>query len=578
MKTIDVLKCCSAVFLLILLNSQIGFSQNAVGRLVLSDATFSEAKWENFRWDSPDNEFARLRLKNPLSVANYSLTFTATSYGPTQGPSPSDRISFFFGQDNTQENYYELTYFPTIFGGGPNIFLTKILSSGPNVTLGSASRPPLENDEVYTWQVIKEAQSGRITVNLDRGDGNGLDYVIGTTDTSIATLGHFGWTRNTSAPKLVTIQQVEVRDILDASRVVSFTLVNAATGQPIPGFNPIPANAVIDPIKLPAFSIRANTGPAKVGSVRFAYDGLPEWKVENLAPYSISGDFNNGTRYNPFLPAPGVQTLTATPFAGADLTGTLGTARSLSFTVKYTFEAENASPSFQGFPRVTDENAGFSGTGYMDYGNNFEEYIQWDNINIPVNNGPDTFTLTFRYANGGISNRPLNLTVNGGSPIRLSFPPTGSWTSWSTVSVDVPLFARGSISTVRNHFRLIAVNSTGPNIDYLQIGGVGAGATVSARTAEAKAKQVGKAAQVLGEAKGLLVYPNPAVQQLTLQVVTELKEAKLYNSVGQLVYTQTNLSPGVNQLSVDHLPSDIYILKVVTTAGERASQRVIIGH
>ena len=572
MKTINVLKCCSAVFLLILLNSQIGFSQNAVGRLVLSDATFSEAKWENFRWNSPDNEFARLRLKNPLSVANYSLAFTATGYGPTQGPSPSDRISFFFGQDNAQENYYQLTYYPTNIGGGPNIFLTKISSSGPNVILGSTSRPPLESDEVYTWQVIKEAQSGKITVNLDRGDGNGLDYVLGTYDTSIATLGHFGWIRNNAAPKLVTIQQVEVKDILDASRVVSFTLVNAATGQPIPGFNPIPANAVIDPIKLPAFSIRANTSPARVGSVRFSYDGRPEETVENLVPYSMYGD-ENGTRYTPFLPAPGVQTVTATPFSKANLGGTLGTALSLSFTVQYTYEAENASPSYQEFPSVANKNPGFSGTGYMDYGNNFEEYIQWD-IFIPGSNGPDTFTLTFRYANGGASNRPLNLTVNGRSPIRLSFPPTGSWASWATVSVDVSLLESSS-----NHIRLIAINSTGPDIDYLQIGGVGtASATASARTAETTTKQVGKAAQVLGEAKGLLVYPNPATQQLTLQVETGLKEAKLYNSVGQLVYTQTNLSPGANQLLVDHLPSDIYLLKVVTIAGEQASQRVIIGH
>ena len=570
MKIFNVIKHCSAVLFLLLLTSQVGFSQQAAGRLVLSNTTFGGANWENNGWNSPDNGFAQLRFKKSLSVSDYSITFSATGYGPTQGPSSSDEVSFFFGQDDTQENYYELTYYLTRFGSGPNVVLTKVLADAPNVIIGSTRIPSLENDKVYTWQVIREAQSGNITVKLDQSGY--LEYLTGTSDTSFPALGHFGWTRRNAAPNLVSIQKVEVRDLLDASSVASFTLVNAATGQPIPGFDPIPANAVIDPIKLPAFSIRANTSPTKVGSVRFKYDLRPEYKVENVVPYSLSGDFDNGTRYNPFKPAPGVQTVTATPFGRANLTGTIGTALSLSFTVKYTYEAEEASPSFVGFPRVTNENPGFSGTGYMDFGTNFGESISWRKITIPSNNGPDTFTLVFRYANGGATDRPLDLLISGGNPIRVSFPPTGGWASWSTVSVDVPLSV-----DVDQSIRLTSVNSTGPNIDYLQITGVGtASPETSAKTTQANVKQTDASEQILGETEGLLVYPNPAIQQLTLRAEAGFKEAKLYNSQGQLVYTQTNLLPGTNQLLVDHLPSDVYLLKVVTTTGNQLSRRVII--
>ena len=569
MKIFNVIKHCSAVLLLMLLTSQVGFSQQAAGRLVLSNTTFGGPNWESTNWNSPSNELAQLRFEDSLSVADYSVTFSATGYGPTQGPSPFDQIGFFFGQDDTQENYYTLTYFPVTLGSGLNVVLTKVLANAPNVTLGTARIPSLENDEVYTWQVIKEAQSGKITVNLDRGGFPG--YVLIASDTSFSTLGHFGWTRQNAAPKRVTIQKVEVRDLSDASAVVSFTLVNAATGQPIPGFDPIPANAVIDPIKLPAFSIRANTNPAQVGSVRFSYDLRPEYKVENVVPYSLTGDFDNGTRYNPFRPAPGVQTLTATPFSGASLTGTIGTARSLSFIVEYTYEAENASPSFVGFPRVTDENPGFSGTGYMDFGNNFGEYIQWNQINIPTNNGPDTFTLVFRYANGGATDRPLDLSANGRDPIRVSFPPTGGWASWSTVSVDVPLIENASQS-----IRLTSVNSTGPNIDYLQINGVGTVATeTNARTAESNVKPTGASELILG-GKELLVYPNPATEQLTVEATgSEDYQVTVYDMTGRRMMQQDHLK-GKTTLDIRHLRPGIYLIKLRDQQQREGQHRILI--
>ncbi|PZR77174.1 MAG: hypothetical protein DLM52_05080 [Chthoniobacterales bacterium] len=56
--------------------------------------------------------------------------------------------------------------------------------------------------------------------------------------------------------------------------VVSLTLINADSDQPIPGYDPINNGAVINSASLPTqhLNVRANTSPATVGSVRFGLD------------------------------------------------------------------------------------------------------------------------------------------------------------------------------------------------------------------------------------------------------------------------------------------------------------------
>jgi hypothetical protein len=43
------------------------------------------------------------------------------------------------------------------------------------------------------------------------------------------------------------------------------------------------------------------------------------------------------------------------------------------------------------------------------------------------------YPLNFRYSNGTSANQTLNLSVNGGAAVPLSFPPTGSYSTWATV-------------------------------------------------------------------------------------------------------------------------------------------------
>ncbi|HEX9957417.1 MAG TPA: T9SS type A sorting domain-containing protein, partial [Fibrella sp.] len=82
----------------------------------------------------------------------------------------------------------------------------------------------------------------------------------------------------------------------------------------------------------PRLNIRANTNPAKVGSVIFTLNGPQNQTTwESVGPYSLFGD--NTGNYNPWTPVPGSYTLKATPYSGANGTGTAGITLSIAFTV-----------------------------------------------------------------------------------------------------------------------------------------------------------------------------------------------------------------------------------------------------
>ncbi len=135
------------------------------------------------------------------------------------------------------------------------------------------------------------------------------------------------------------------------------------------------------------------------------------------------------------------------------LAGHVGLAQALT-TV---YEAEDATLSG---PRVATNHVGYSGTGFADFGTTVGEYIEWT-VTAAVG-GP--VTLDFRYANGSNIDRPLELRVNGVvvDP-SLSFPQTGNWDTWGTVSVNVVL------NPGANTIRVTSIINNGPNMDYLAV-------------------------------------------------------------------------------------------------------------
>jgi hypothetical protein len=122
-----------------------------------------------------------------------------------------------------------------------------------------------------------------------------------------------------------------------------------------------------------------------------------------------------------------------------------------------TIEAEDG--KFVG-PRTSASNSGYSGSGYVDFVHNADDYVEWSVDAAAA--GPAE--LEFRYASGSSGDRPLELRVNGQVVhAAMSFAPTGSWTKWLTVKATVPLAAGA------NTVRLTSVGRNGPNLDAFSL-------------------------------------------------------------------------------------------------------------
>lgn len=122
------------------------------------------------------------------------------------------------------------------------------------------------------------------------------------------------------------------------------------------------------------------------------------------------------------------------------------------------FEAEAATIS-QG--TVESNHPGFTGSGFVNFDNAAGSYVEFS-VSEPA---ARLARLTFRFANGTTTNRPLTVTVNGATvSTGLGFVGTGAWTTWQP-QVIVADLAAGT-----NLVRAAATTANGgPNIDSLTV-------------------------------------------------------------------------------------------------------------
>ncbi|MFM1935800.1 MAG: hypothetical protein RI990_759 [Planctomycetota bacterium] len=120
------------------------------------------------------------------------------------------------------------------------------------------------------------------------------------------------------------------------------------------------------------------------------------------------------------------------------------------------------SASAQGAPVASTE-FGFTGTGYRDFGDTVGAWIEWT-VNVPASGD---FSIAFRFANGGGSDRPLDVLVDG--VVRrgaMSFAPTGSWREWRVATTAPIAMAAGN-----RVVRIRTVGPSGPNVDAMWLEG-----------------------------------------------------------------------------------------------------------
>jgi len=121
-------------------------------------------------------------------------------------------------------------------------------------------------------------------------------------------------------------------EVLELPEISSLTLINAELNEEI---GELFTGEIInlDNYASNEFSVIANPTMADVGSVVFDFNGQEAFQTENIAPYSLDGDFNNGNSFYPVELPKGINTITATPYTGANGSGKIGKALTVEFEV-----------------------------------------------------------------------------------------------------------------------------------------------------------------------------------------------------------------------------------------------------
>ena len=174
----------------------------------------------------------------------------------------------------------------------------------------------------YAWTQVSgpntAARSGQTTATLT---ASGL--VQGTYVFRLTVTDNSGLTASDDA--IVTVNASGT----SGQAVTALVLINADTDLDI---GPMTTGMTIDLAVTPNLSVRAETSPYPVGSVRFSYDDNSNLRTESGPPYAINGDVG-GVDYTAWVPALGTHTLTGTPYTQSGGTGTAGTPLSVVFTV-----------------------------------------------------------------------------------------------------------------------------------------------------------------------------------------------------------------------------------------------------
>ena len=203
-----------------------------------------------------------------------------------------------------------------------------------------------------------------------------------------------------------------------------------------------------------------------------------------------------------------------------------------------TGEAEADACAFDGITET--RNTGYKGPSYLNVDNAVGSAITFSVL--AANAG--AATLSFRYANGGTTDRPAQISLNGTVlPTNLSLPVTGTFTDWKAADLTLTLLKGVNV------IKLISATAEGlANID--QIGYVSSGLS--------KGNCVIMGIDESIESQFVSIYPNPSKHNFNVKL-SNAYNIQVIDTDGKLYEEHKNVS---NIAFGENLKAGIYFLKI----------------
>jgi hypothetical protein len=231
-------------------------------------------------------------------------------------------------------------------------------------------------------------------------------------------------------------------------------------------------------------------------------------------------------------------TTVATPTSTARPTPTATTPPS-GCAIGATCEAEAA---LLGGGVVTSTlHAGFTGTGFADYAGNGTGFVEWT-VSVPT---AGTYNLSFRYGNGGTTDRPMAIAVNGTTVVSsMSFPSTTTWPNWTVRTQAVSLPA-GSVKIRATEL------PNGPNVDNLVVtSGTATATSTATATATPRATATSTATATTRATATATTRPTPTSTTAPTPTTAPGSNLAVGKSISASSVQQTFVATNANDSSV----------------------------
>ena len=556
-------------FLLMLLPCTVNLHAQTIFRDDFDRANIGIA-WQTNSWSivngsAFNNGGGTLRTTSTYTDSSYVIETAAKGFSNAY----NRQFKITFGQANLSNDSTYVLIYTQYLGGGMTLGRSTDNVFYPEKLDQAAIYPDYNATQWYKFKII-HYKSGLIQVYVNTGSGYGTTPLLEAIDLEYPTLGHFGWQETTeTAPEPFYVDYIQARKPVSEKPAIKekpvednlIVQVSAKSGR---AYNvnkltngtkaftdrdyiitSVPSYLNGASFVQTAMEDKSNTADdfltlfvKKDAIVYVAYDpratSIPAWLNQFTKTGDIIGTTDPGSSYleiysrliEPWEIYPRPLILggnLASPANGAKMNYLVAAIERPNLQ---SYQAEDALLSGA---VVANDHPGYIGTGFADYKNASNDYIEWTvTINVP-----GTYSINFGFANGSDAARPLQISDNGISIGVLSFIPIGSWNSWAFVSGPNVFLSPGI-----HKIRATAIGSSGPNIDQLSLYYLS-----SAPVLKVTASRDLKPAELIKKSFSHKVYPNPFVT--STKIFYTLKEKSnvvlsVYSLQGQQIQLLVN--------------------------------------